>query len=167
MFKRLFLLIILVLGGFYAYKFGKMEKLAYWTYAYEAKDEIKDRQIKHIQKITAGSPAFHYAEDIWKASQYYHMDYRIILGLSLLESSHFRNVPVGCNNAFGLGIYGNKRICFNSYKENIFAVAKHWTLSGYFRNEKDIVLKGCIWQQGRARPCPYGYKLASIIKNYE
>ncbi len=65
-----------------------------------------------------------YASAFVNQADYYHLDWKLVVAISGVESTFGRNEPEGCNNDWGYGIYGTHMLCFPSYYEAIRTVSK-------------------------------------------
>lgn len=92
-------------------------------------DEITVRQLDKKAEILAqylathNSPLQYHAQDFVDASRIYHLDWRLVVAISGVESTFGKFIPGGYNG-WGWGVYGNQAIYFSSWKEGIFTVSK-------------------------------------------
>lgn len=70
------------------------------------------------------SPLYDWADAVVSISDTYQFDYRLLPAIAMQESGLCKFAPDGSHNCWGYGIYGGKRISFNSYQEAIETVAK-------------------------------------------
>ncbi len=70
------------------------------------------------------SPLLPYADLIFKTSQDYGLDYRLLLAIAQQESNLCKKIPEDSYNCWGWGIHSRGTLRFSSYEEAILAVAK-------------------------------------------
>lgn len=70
------------------------------------------------------SPLEPYAHDIVFLADFYGIDFRLIPAIAMQESNLCKRVPKDSNNCWGWGIYGDKVIRFEDYREGIETVTK-------------------------------------------
>lgn len=85
-----------------------------------------DARVEVLKKflLTYKSPLYPVAEIIVKQSDIYGIDYALIPAIAMQESQGCKIIPPGSHNCWGFGIYGDKKIHFDSYESAISAVAK-------------------------------------------
>ncbi|OGG02609.1 hypothetical protein A2W14_06150 [Candidatus Gottesmanbacteria bacterium RBG_16_37_8] len=85
-----------------------------------------DARVTVLKKFfaTYRSPLIDVAEEIVYQSDLYGIDYALIPAIGMQESQGCKVIPPGSYNCWGFGIYGQKKIYFNSYEQAISAVAK-------------------------------------------
>lgn len=91
----------------------------------EVSSGISDIRIANLKAFfrTHSSPLYDHAEFIVKTSDQYGLDYRIIPGIAMQESTLCQAIPPNSHNCWGWGIYGSTVTRFSSYDEAIEAVA--------------------------------------------
>lgn len=68
------------------------------------------------------SPLAPYANEFVQQADLYHIDWKLLVAISGVESTFGKAVP--CTNAWGFGIYGNQTMCFASYDDAIRTISK-------------------------------------------
>ena len=71
------------------------------------------------------SPLSDYADLIFKVSQKYGFDYRLIVAIAQQESNLCKKAPENCFNCWGAGIHSRGTMCFNSFSEGIEWMGKY------------------------------------------
>lgn len=79
------------------------------------------------------SPMVGYEEELIKIAEKYSLDWTLMAAIAGTESSFGKHMPANCLNPYGWGIYGENKLCFNSFPEAAEAVAKglssHYNIS--------------------------------------
>ena len=70
------------------------------------------------------SPLDTYADVLVYQADLNSIPWDLLVAMSGTESTFGLEVPLNCNNAWGFGIYGDQRLCFNSYPEAIGIISK-------------------------------------------
>jgi hypothetical protein len=70
------------------------------------------------------SPMRGTGESLVQAAREFEVDPFLILAIAQCETNLGKKSPEGCYNPFGLGIYGQKKICFTSWEESYQLMAK-------------------------------------------
>lgn len=70
------------------------------------------------------SPLIAEAEDLVKQADLWGIDYTLIPAISMQESQGCKKIPFDSYNCWGFGIYGERIIKFDSYKQAIAQIAK-------------------------------------------
>lgn len=78
-------------------------------------------QILHEYLNRYNSPLAPFAGTFVAQADLYHLDWRLLVSISGVESTFGKEVP--CVNAFGWGVYGDNMYCFNSYDEAISTIS--------------------------------------------
>jgi hypothetical protein len=77
---------------------------------------------RYLQKYR--SPMTKNSQDLVSLADQYQVDPFLIVAISQCETNLGKKSPPDCFNAFGLGIYGDKKVCFDSWPQNLEAMAK-------------------------------------------
>ena len=64
------------------------------------------------------------AQILVKWAKEYNVDPFLILAIAQCETNLGKKSPENCFNAFGLGIYGDKKLCFENWDEGFRFIAK-------------------------------------------
>ena len=85
-----------------------------------------DARVAILKKFfsTYKSPLVDSSENIVRHSDIQGIDYALIPAISMQESQGCKIIPPGSHNCWGFGIYGNRKVEFDSYDSAISAVAK-------------------------------------------
>jgi len=96
--------------------------------------ETIENQIQEEKKIKTeivrqffakyNSPLEPFAQDVIDAANMHNLDYRLIPSIAMQESNLCKKIPTDSHNCFGFGIYANRIVRFNDYKEAIYTVSK-------------------------------------------
>ena len=78
---------------------------------------------KYLEKYN--SKLAPYADQIFKVSQKYGLDYRLITAIAQQESNLCKKEPKNCFNCWGVGIHSRGTMCFDSYPDAIEWVGKY------------------------------------------
>lgn len=70
------------------------------------------------------SPLTNYSEEFIKVSDFYQLDFRLLPAIAMQESNGGKKYPKGTFNPFGYGIYGSKKVHFESWSDAISTVGK-------------------------------------------
>ncbi len=70
------------------------------------------------------SPMTKNSADLVALADQYQVDPFLIVAIGQCETNLGKKSPPDCFNAFGLGIYGDKKLCFDSWPKNLEAMAK-------------------------------------------
>ncbi len=92
----------------------------------------KDARVETVRQFLKkyGSPLEPHAQYIVDLAEAYGLDYRLVPAIAMQESNLCKKIASGAdNNCWGLGIYGKKRLSFDSLPDGIEAVTK--TLAKY------------------------------------
>jgi hypothetical protein len=104
---------------------------------------------KYLQKYN--SELEPYAELIFKASQEFGLDYRLIPAIAQQESNLCKKSPENCYNCWGVGIHSRGTMCFESYPEAINWLAKYLKEEYYdigLNSVEEIMSKYCPLSSG-------------------
>lgn len=63
-------------------------------------------------------------ENLVRISGKYGLDPFLIVAIAQCETNLGKKSPPGCNNPFGLGVYGKKKICFETWKQSYEVMSK-------------------------------------------
>jgi len=100
--------------------------------------ESDDSKTEIVRQFFAkyNSPLEDYAHDVVLAAEENNIDYKLVPAIAMQESTGCKKIPDDSHNCWGYGIYGQKVIKFESFKDAIYAVSK--TLSEkYIQNGLD------------------------------
>ncbi|SRR5258708_4218752 len=105
-----------------------------------------DNRVKILQAYLEGqnSPLADNAEAFVKAADDNKIDWKLVAAISGVESTFGQEVPNGCNNAWGYGIYGDNMRCFKNYNEAIATIST--SLRNDYMNKWNA---NDIWSIGR------------------
>ena len=96
------------------------------TFANTRDSQKKDHRVdvlkKYLEKVD--SPLAPYAKDFVEQADTYDLPWYLLAAISGTESTFGNAVPIGCNNAWGFGIYTNHMTCFASYSEAIKVISQ-------------------------------------------
>lgn len=83
-----------------------------------------DNRAQVLQKYLEqyDSPLAPYADDFVAQADMYHIDWKLLVAISGVESTFGKAVP--CTNAWGYGIYGEQTLCFTSYRDAIRTISR-------------------------------------------
>ncbi|TXI34319.1 MAG: hypothetical protein E6Q53_01550 [Candidatus Moraniibacteriota bacterium] len=70
------------------------------------------------------SPMVGYENELIKVAEKYGLDWTLLAAIAGTESSFGKRMPANCLNPYGWGIYGDNKLCFNSFPDAAEAVAK-------------------------------------------
>jgi hypothetical protein len=70
------------------------------------------------------SPMLGYENELIAIAEKHNLDWTLLAAIAGTESSFGKRMPANCLNPYGWGIYGNNKLCFNSFPEAAEAVAK-------------------------------------------
>ena len=86
--------------------------------------QASDNRVQVLTKYLAqeNSPLTPYASTFVAQADMYHIDWRLLVAISGVESTFGKAVP--CTNAWGYNIYGNNMRCFASYPEAIRIISQ-------------------------------------------
>ena len=70
------------------------------------------------------SPMVGYEVELIKIAEKYNLDWTLMAAIAGTESSFGKHMPANCLNPYGWGIYGENKLCFNSFPEAAEGVAK-------------------------------------------
>jgi len=97
------------------------------------------------------SPLFPYADLIFRVSQNYGLDYRLITAIAQQESNLCKKAPPNCFNCWGVGIHSRGTMCFDSYPKAIEWVGRYLK-EGYYdegrTTPEEIMKKFCPLSDG-------------------
>lgn len=79
------------------------------------------------------SPLSGYSDKLLATSDYYGLDYRLLVAIAQQESNLCKRIPENSYNCWGFGIYGDKVTRFENYPQAIETVAK--TLRNEYLNK--------------------------------
>jgi len=75
-----------------------------------------ERVVKmHLVLEEYNSPMAGYEQELIEAAEKYNLDWTLMAAIAGTESSFGRRMPANCVNPYGWGIYGNNRLCFESF----------------------------------------------------
>jgi len=97
------------------------------------------------------SPLSPYAGLIFRVSQDYGLDYRLITAIAQQESNLCKKAPPNCFNCWGVGIHSRGTMCFDSYPKAIEWVAKYLREEYYDKGRttpEEIMKKFCPLSDG-------------------
>jgi hypothetical protein len=69
------------------------------------------------------SPMIGLEDVLIKTAEKYGLDWTLMAAIAGTESSFAKRMPYQCNNPYGWGIYGDKKLCFESIEASIEGVA--------------------------------------------
>lgn len=70
------------------------------------------------------SPLTHFSQLFVEVADKYQLDHRLLPAIAMQESNGGKRVPTGSFNPFGFGIYGSKKLMFDSWEDSIETVGK-------------------------------------------
>ena len=70
------------------------------------------------------SPLQGHEKELITYAEKYHLDWALLAAIAGTESSFGKRMPYQCLNPFGWGIYGQNRLCFDSFSQTIQTVAQ-------------------------------------------
>lgn len=70
------------------------------------------------------SPMVGLESELIAAAEKYELDWTLMAAIAGTESAFGRRMPAGCINPYGWGIYGDNRLCFESFSAAAGAVAQ-------------------------------------------
>lgn len=68
------------------------------------------------------SPLVGLESELIETAELYDLDWTLLAAISGVESSFAKRMPYNCNNPFGWGITGSKRLCFDKLENAIYKV---------------------------------------------
>lgn len=71
-----------------------------------------------------GSPMVGYESELIKTAEAHGLDWTLLAAIAGTESSFGKRMPARCLNPYGWGIYGDHRLCFESFPSAAQAVAQ-------------------------------------------
>lgn len=71
------------------------------------------------------SPLLEHSEALVAAADTYGIDYRLLVGIAMQESTLCKKMPVNSYNCWGWGIYGGKVTRFASFSDAIETISRH------------------------------------------
>lgn len=77
---------------------------------------------RYLQKYH--SPMLKHTQDLVMLADQYQVDPFLIVAIAQCETNLGKKSPEDCFNAFGLGIYGDKKACFDNWPHNLEAMSK-------------------------------------------
>ena len=77
----------------------------------------------HTVLVRYHSPMVGLENILIQTAESYQLDWTLLAAIAGTESSFAIHMPVGCNNPYGWGIYGDNKLCFESLAESIRGVA--------------------------------------------
>ena len=88
------------------------------------RQQFEDTRVRVLQRYLQqqGSPLAPYAQEFVAQADYYHIDWKLLVAISGVESTFGKAVP--CTNAWGFGIYGDQTMCFASYNQAIHTISE-------------------------------------------
>lgn len=94
--------------------------------AISATVESDDSKTEIVRQFFAryNSPLEENAHDIILASEQYGIDFKLLPAIAMQESTGCKKIPNDSHNCWGYGIYSEKVIKFDNYKDAIYQVAK-------------------------------------------
>lgn len=69
------------------------------------------------------SPMQGSAKELIEIAQDYNLDWTLLIAIAGTESSFGKRMPANCTNPYGWGIYGDHKLCFESFSDAARAVA--------------------------------------------
>jgi hypothetical protein len=85
-------------------------------------DHSRTVKVQKLEVFFGTLPMQEYSYDFVDAADQYHLDWRLLPAISMVESTGGKHCRRGSNNPFG---WGSGHIKFNSYPEAIYSVARH------------------------------------------
>ncbi len=70
------------------------------------------------------SPMVGYENELIALAEQYNLDWTLLAAIAGTESGFGKRMPHNCLNPYGWGIYGDKKLCFQTFPEAAEAVAK-------------------------------------------
>ncbi len=70
------------------------------------------------------SPLQGHEKELITYAENYHLDWALLAAIAGTESAFAKRMPANCLNPFGWGIYGQNRLCFDSFNQAIQTVAQ-------------------------------------------
>ena len=70
------------------------------------------------------SPMVGLEDTLIATAEQYHLDWTILAAIAGTESSFGKRMPYQCINPYGWGIYGDHKLCFESFEASITGVAQ-------------------------------------------
>lgn len=92
------------------------------TASITGKDAIPEIVKNYLTKHN--SPMTPYAQDLINAGNQYNIDPLLLVAIAQCESNLGKKMPKNCNNPFGWGIHSKGTLCFPTWKEGFYTVAK-------------------------------------------
>lgn len=65
-----------------------------------------------------------FAQTFISVADFYHLDFRLLPSIAMQESNGAKKIPLDSYNPFGYGIYGSKKVHFDSFEDAIETVGK-------------------------------------------
>lgn len=90
--------------------------------AYAAEPDFRVIRM-HSVLVNYHSPMAGYEQKLIDTADQYHLDWTLLAAIAGTESSFGIHMPENCVNPYGWGIYGDNRLCFESYDAAIVGVA--------------------------------------------
>ncbi len=88
--------------------------------------ESDDSKTEIVRQFFArySSPLEEFAHDVVLASEEFGIDFKLVPAIAMQESTGCKKIPDDSHNCWGFGIYGQKIVKFENYKDAIYAVSK-------------------------------------------
>lgn len=87
------------------------------------KTDARAQIIEHFFQ-NHGSPLAQFGDVFVQVAEENKLDHRLLPAIAMQESNGGKRVPEGTNNPFGFGIYGSKKLHFDSWEDAIQTVGK-------------------------------------------
>lgn len=89
---------------------------------YAVEHDFRAEQMRTILTVY-NSPMIGLEDVLIQTAEKYGLDWTLMAAIAGTESTFAKRMPVGCNNPYGWGIYGDNKLCFESLEASIEGVA--------------------------------------------